>query len=67
MGKTQQTIEVTVDEDGSMKVEASGFTGSACLKATKTLEEAIGLTSKRTMKSEAHKGITIADKTKVGG
>lgn len=44
-------IVVTFDIHGDSKVEAFGFTGGACLAATKSIEEAIGKASKRTMKS----------------
>jgi len=67
MAKTQKTIEVTVDKDGSTIIEASGFSGGACLKETESLEQALGLVQKRSMKSEASKAISIGDKTKIGG
>jgi hypothetical protein len=44
-------IVVTFDTHGDSKVEAFGFSGGACLAATKSIEEAIGKASGRTMKS----------------
>lgn len=66
MGATQKTIEVVVDEVGNVKIEASGFSGGACLKETASIEEALGKVNKRTAKSEMHKGIQIGDKAILG-
>lgn len=43
-------IEVIVDPDGGVKIEAVGFRGSSCEKATKALEEAMGTPGKRAKK-----------------
>lgn len=43
-------IVVTFDKKGGSKVEAFGFTGGACLAATKDIEEAIGKAEGRKMK-----------------
>lgn len=37
-----QRIEVLIGPDGSVKIEAQGFAGSACEQATKALEDALG-------------------------
>lgn len=67
MAKTQKTIEVIIEKDGSTKVEAFGFTGKNCLKETESLEEALGKLQSRTAKPEMNKTTTIADKAQVGG
>lgn len=46
-------IEVTFDSQGNSSIEAFGFTGSACLSATKSIEEAIGKIEHR---AEKHGG-----------
>lgn len=43
-------IVVTFDRKGGSKIEAFGFTGGACLAATKDIEDAIGKTEGRKMK-----------------
>ncbi len=43
-------IVVTFDKKGGSRVEAFGFTGAACLAATKDIEDAIGKTEGRKMK-----------------
>lgn len=45
-------VVVTFEEDGSMKIDAKGFSGPACEKATRYLEEALGAVSKRTKKPD---------------
>ncbi len=35
-------IEIVVSPEGRTTVQTSGFTGSACREASKTLEEALG-------------------------
>lgn len=40
-----KTITVEVKEDGSIKIEAAGFTGNACTKATEAIEKALGVAS----------------------
>lgn len=46
-------IVVTFDKKGGSKIEAFGFTGGACLAATKDIEEAIGKAESRKMKTSA--------------
>ncbi len=47
-----RTIEVTIDPEGIVSVEATGFRGNACEKATKEIEEALGLQKNRKKKPE---------------
>lgn len=44
-------IIITFEANGDTKIEAFGFTGTECLKATKSLEEALGKVGDRTMKA----------------
>lgn len=44
-------IVITFDKRGGSKIEAFGFSGGACLAATKDIEDAIGKTSGRKMKN----------------
>jgi len=37
-----KTIEVIVQPDGSLKIDALGFQGADCEKATRFLEQALG-------------------------
>ena len=38
----KKTIEVTIGPDGRFSVEAHGFRGTSCHKATKAFEESLG-------------------------
>lgn len=37
-----KSINVTFDNDGNSTIETTGFTGTACLKETAALEQALG-------------------------
>lgn len=39
----REEITITFNDDGSTKVEGSGFRGAACEKATRPFEEALGV------------------------
>lgn len=41
-------INVTFDADGNSTISTTGFTGTACLKETAALEQALGATAQRT-------------------
>jgi len=45
---SSRTIEIIVETNGSTRVQTRGFTGSACIDASRFIEEALGKrTSKR--------------------
>jgi hypothetical protein len=47
-----RNIEVIVESDGSLKIEAVGFHGADCVKATEFLEYSLGYVSSRNRKPE---------------
>jgi hypothetical protein len=47
-----RNIEVIVASSGELKIEAMNFTGADCEKATKFLEEALGVSTNRQKKPE---------------
>lgn len=47
-----KSIEVIVSPEGDVKIEAIGFFGQMCKKATEALEKALGLSKNRTPKKE---------------
>jgi len=63
---TQKSIEVVVNMDGSLEIEAVGFTGSDCEKATSFLEKALGLVSSRNRKGEYYRAVSVKKQQKVG-
>lgn len=47
-----RAIEIIIDQQGSLKIEALNFQGADCEKATRFLEEALGELKGRTRKPE---------------
>ena len=50
-----QEIQVDVSPDGSLRIEAHGFTGTSCRAATAPVEKALGAVRSRRMKTEARR------------
>jgi hypothetical protein len=50
-----KTIEVVVAPTGGIKIEAMGFAGADCEKATAYLEQALGVVGTRQKKPEYHR------------
>jgi heat shock protein HslJ len=60
-------IEVTVDTDGSVQIEAIGFTGKLCEKATAEIERELGQVTARKHKPEYHQAVSTAARQKLRG
>jgi hypothetical protein len=52
-----KTIEVIVKTDGTLKIDAIGFAGPDCEKATAFLEKALGKPSGKEKKSEFYRQV----------
>ena len=63
---TQKSIEIIVGIDGSLKIEAVGFAGADCEKATAFLEQVLGTATARKQKPEYYQAATIKKVQKVG-
>ena len=50
-----KTIEVIVNPDGSLKIDALGFQGADCEKATRFLEQALGKVAGKQKKPEYYR------------
>ena len=48
----RKSIEVTIKTDGKVEIEAIGFKGGACEKATQAIEQALGTVAARKKKPE---------------
>lgn len=66
MADFEKSIEVTVSPNGEVKIEAKGYDDGGCLKATKSVEEAMGKLKKRTAKPEMAKVPDLKEKVKIG-
>ena len=64
--KGKRSIEVTVSPIGDITIDAAGFKGADCEKATRFLEEALGVVGPRQKKPEYHQRGTTAHVQKLG-
>jgi hypothetical protein len=62
----QKQIIVTVNQSGEIEIEAVGFKGNACEKATKALEDALGVAGKRKKKPEYHFTSGVSQQQTIG-
>ncbi len=62
----KRTIEVTVSPTGDILIDAVGFKGADCEKATRFLEEALGLVGLKQKKPEYHQRGRTAQSQKLG-
>lgn len=51
-----KTLEVIVSPSGGVEIEAKGYSGAECEKATRALEEALGRKLKDVRTTEYYKG-----------
>ncbi len=59
-----RTIGIIVAPGGEIQIDAVGFKGPDCEKATKFLEEALGVVGKKIKKPEYHQGANTASQQK---
>jgi hypothetical protein len=62
----KSTIEIIIAPTGEITIDAVGFKGADCEKATKFLEEALGVIGGRTRKADYYARTTTANKQKLG-
>ena len=63
----KRTIEIIVSPIGDISIDAVGFKGPDCEKATQFLEEALGVVGQKTKKPEYHQRSTRVSLQRVGG
>jgi hypothetical protein len=61
-----KTIEIIIGTTGEIQIDAVGFRGPDCEKATKFLEEALGVVGKKVKKPEYHQCSTRTNQQKLG-
>lgn len=62
----QRSIEVIVMPDGSLIIDAVGFKGPACEKATRFLEEALGQIANKQRKPDFNERNKVSRQQRVG-
>jgi hypothetical protein len=60
------TIEIIVSPTGEIQIDAIGFKGADCEKATRFLEEALGVVNRRIKKPEYHQPRRITNQQRIG-
>lgn len=61
------TIEIIVSPVGEIQIEGVGFKGTDCERATRFLEEALGVVNARVKKPEYHQQNRKSTQQKLGG
>ena len=62
----KKTIEITVKPSGEIQIDAVGFKGADCDRATKFLEEALGQVSGKARKPEYLQANTVSHQQRLG-
>ncbi len=60
------TIEVTIGPDGSVKIDAVGFSGQTCEQATAFLEQALGPVTGKRRKPEYYRRAVVRKQQRIG-
>ena len=60
------TIEIIVSPTGEFTIEGVGFKGAGCEKATKFLEEALGVVNSKVKKPEFHQQAVSKQQQQLG-
>ena len=62
-----RTIEIIIGITGEIQIDAVGFKGPDCEKATKFLEEALGVVGKKVKKPEYYQRSKTRNQQRIGG
>ena len=62
-----RTVEIIIAPTGEIQIDAVGFKGPDCEKATKFLEEALGVVGKKVKKPKYHQHSSRTNQQKIGG
>jgi len=62
-----RTIEIIIEATGEIKIDAVGFKGPDCEKATAFLEQALGLVGKKVKKPEYDQHANRTSQQRIGG
>lgn len=61
-------LHITIAPDGSVSIDAVGYTGSKCLEASRPYEKDLGVPLKRRKKPEMYsgEGVKASDRVRIG-
>ena len=66
-GIMNRTIEIIIGTTGEIQIDAVGFKGPDCEKATQFLEQALGVVGQKIKKPEYHQRSTGTGQQRIGG
>ena len=55
------TIQIIIDPQGQVRLQTKGFTGASCREASRSLEQALGLTESDRSTSEMYQQATAQE------
>jgi len=61
-----KTIEIIIDTAGEIQIDAVGFKGPDCEKATAFLEQALGVVGRKVKKPEYHQRTNTMNRQRIG-
>ena len=62
----KRTIHIRIEPTGEIQIEAVGFQGADCERATAFLEEALGITVNKERRPEYHQSVRTMAQQKIG-
>ena len=62
----QRTIEIIIGTDGQLSIDAVGFRGADCEKATAFLEQALGKNTEKQRKPEYYRRAGVRQTQEIG-
>ncbi len=62
----KRTLHITIETTGDISIEAVGFQGADCEKATAFLEQALGVTTTKERKPEYHQATRTLKRQSIG-
>ncbi len=62
-----KSVEIIVSSSGDIQIDAVGFKGADCEKATRYLEEALGVVKGKVKKPELHQNRLNKTQQRIGG
>lgn len=63
----KRTIEIIISPSGEVSIDAIGFKGADCERATAYLEQALGVVATKIKKPEYHSRATLINQQKLEG
>lgn len=63
----QRRMEIVIDAEGKVRIDAIGFAGTSCKDATKVIEQALGAVESSQNKPELYQTAGVGQQQRIGG